>query len=222
VTATEVQPWPPPTRTLFETRDVAAAEHALSRAYGALQIRAHGQDRGMRLAQARLSSSARFDYLSLSMTLDVTGTPPGALLIGRLRSGRVRHVSDGSERSYRPGDTFLAVQPGHPYTAQAELPDLEVAVLDPGLVRQVAGDAPGSPLPPVRFTGYEPASAQAAAQWESAFDYVRQLAHDPDTLTRPLVAGSASRLLAAAALTALLAGRQSLSGGPIRAVREDW
>ncbi|WP_092277547.1 MULTISPECIES: FtsX-like permease family protein [unclassified Duganella] len=38
----------------------------------------------------------------------------------------------------------------------------------------------------------------------------------------PLLGGVAGLLLAAAALTALLAGRQSLSGGPIRAVREDW
>ncbi|WP_432383653.1 ABC transporter permease [Duganella sp. P38] len=37
-----------------------------------------------------------------------------------------------------------------------------------------------------------------------------------------LLASVAGLLLAAAALTALLAGRQSLSGGPIRAVREDW
>ena len=38
----------------------------------------------------------------------------------------------------------------------------------------------------------------------------------------PLLATVAALLLAAAALTALLAGRQALSGGPIRAVREDW
>ncbi|MRW83697.1 FtsX-like permease family protein [Pseudoduganella sp. FT26W] len=38
----------------------------------------------------------------------------------------------------------------------------------------------------------------------------------------PLLASVAGLLLTAAALTALLAGRQSLSGGPIRAVREDW
>jgi len=38
----------------------------------------------------------------------------------------------------------------------------------------------------------------------------------------PLLISVAGLLLAAAALTALLAGRQSLSGGPIRAVREDW
>ncbi|MET0323518.1 MAG: FtsX-like permease family protein [Duganella sp.] len=37
-----------------------------------------------------------------------------------------------------------------------------------------------------------------------------------------LLAAVAGLLLSAAALTALLAGRQSLSGGPIRAVREDW
>lgn len=38
----------------------------------------------------------------------------------------------------------------------------------------------------------------------------------------PLLAIVAGLLLAASALTALLAGRQALSGGPIRAVREDW
>jgi putative ABC transport system permease protein len=38
----------------------------------------------------------------------------------------------------------------------------------------------------------------------------------------PLLAGVAALLLAASALTALLAGRYALSGGPIRAVREDW
>ena len=38
----------------------------------------------------------------------------------------------------------------------------------------------------------------------------------------PLLASVAGLLLSAAALTALFAGRQALSGGPIRAVREDW
>ncbi|WP_229417154.1 FtsX-like permease family protein [Massilia sp. Root418] len=38
----------------------------------------------------------------------------------------------------------------------------------------------------------------------------------------PLLGSVASALLAAAALTALLSGRQALSGAPIRAVREDW
>ncbi|MDN2696732.1 FtsX-like permease family protein [Janthinobacterium sp. SUN073] len=38
----------------------------------------------------------------------------------------------------------------------------------------------------------------------------------------PLIATVAAALLTAAALTALIAGRQALSAGPIRAVREDW
>ncbi|MES2016746.1 MAG: FtsX-like permease family protein [Pseudomonadota bacterium] len=38
----------------------------------------------------------------------------------------------------------------------------------------------------------------------------------------PLLAGVAGALLAASVVTALVAGRQALSGGPIRAVREDW
>jgi putative ABC transport system permease protein len=38
----------------------------------------------------------------------------------------------------------------------------------------------------------------------------------------PLLGSVAAALLIASALTALLSGRQALSGGPIRAVREDW
>jgi len=38
----------------------------------------------------------------------------------------------------------------------------------------------------------------------------------------PLIATVAAALLTAAAATALIAGRQALSAGPIRAVREDW
>jgi len=38
----------------------------------------------------------------------------------------------------------------------------------------------------------------------------------------PLIATVAGTLLLAAAATALVSGRQALSGGPIRAVREDW
>ncbi len=38
----------------------------------------------------------------------------------------------------------------------------------------------------------------------------------------PLMAAVAAALLAAATVTALLSGRYALSGGPIRAVREDW
>jgi putative ABC transport system permease protein len=38
----------------------------------------------------------------------------------------------------------------------------------------------------------------------------------------PLLGTVAAALLAAAALTALLSGRQALSGAPVRAVREDW
>jgi putative ABC transport system permease protein len=41
-------------------------------------------------------------------------------------------------------------------------------------------------------------------------------------LPLPLLGTVASALLLAAALTALLSGRQALSGAPIRAVREDW
>ncbi len=50
-----------------------------------------------------------------------------------------------------------------------------------------------------------------------SFHWTMQL-HMPWTL----LASVASALLAASVVTALVAGRYALSGGPIRAVREDW
>lgn len=86
--ATTVPPSrPQPPQALYVTSDAEAAEHVLSSAYGTLRIDARGRGGGMRLAQASLSSSVRFDHVSFSMCFDVTATPQGALPIGHLRSG---------------------------------------------------------------------------------------------------------------------------------------
>lgn len=188
-------------QALFETSDVADAERILSRAYGTVRIDDHGRGGSMRLAQDSLSSSARLDHVRFSMCFDATGAPPDALPIGHLRSGMLRNVSDGSERSHRPGDVFLAVQ--HPYTARVENMDLEVAVLDPVLVGHIADSAPTRSQQPIRFTGYEPVSRRAADTWKSTYDYVSQLARtQPGALSQRLTADSAARLLAAVALAA--------------------
>ena len=178
---------------------MAVAERVLSSAYGTVRIDDHGRGGRMRLTQAPLSSLARMDHVSFSMCFDVTGTPQAALRIGYLRSGQVRNVSDRSERTYRNGDVFLAAQ--HPYTAWVEDMDLELAVLDPVLVGRIADTAPARSPQPIRFTGYEPVSREAAAIWHSTYHYVRQLARDqPGALSQRLTADSAGRLLAAVAL----------------------
>jgi transcriptional regulator GlxA family with amidase domain len=70
--------------------------------------------------------------------------------------------------------------------------EVEIAVLDPGLLAQVAG--------PVRFTGNRPVSPQAGIWWNKAYDFVRDNLTTGPAADQPLLAASAARLLATAAL----------------------
>src|SRR5512146_1824236 len=119
--------------TVLETTDLAYAEHVLSGSYGSLKINSHRQPGGVRLSQASLSPSVRFDHNSFTMNFEITGTRRDVLLIGHLRSGQVAYRSGGTEWAYQPGDVFLAVQPGHRYVARCAGTDIELAVIDPAL-----------------------------------------------------------------------------------------
>jgi transcriptional regulator GlxA family with amidase domain len=71
------------------------------------------------------------------------------------------------------------------------------------LLSQVADTEPGRAQQPVRITGYEPVTPQAAQQWKDTYAYVREGVLDPpETAGYPLVAADAARLLAATALAA--------------------
>lgn len=188
---------------VLDTSDMEAAEHALSRAYGNMRISVRGQRRRMRLAQAALTPALRLDHVTLTMSFDATADASGVLIFSDLKSGQVCHGSNGGDRRYQAGDLFLVSQPGCPRTVTAEDTEAELAVLDPALPAELAATEPGRTWQPLRFTGYQPVSPQAAQQWRAAYAYVRDtLLTVPDAVARPLVAGSAARLLAATALSA--------------------
>ena len=150
---------------VFETTDAELAEDLLLRHYGTrFRIRANGQRGGMRLAQAVLTPAVRFEYSRFAMSFTAIAGPLGVLAFGQLTDGRLASRSDGSERRLRPGDVFLGVQPGHQFGATAENPQIEMAIIDPVLLSQVADTEPGRAQQPVRITGYEPVSPQAARQ----------------------------------------------------------
>ncbi len=186
---------------VFETTDVELAEHTLSSTYGSMRLSVHGERRGMRLTYARLTSAARLDHVSFAMTFDADAAPLNALIFGELKSGRVRHGSDHGDRCYERGEPFLTAQPEHSYTATVADADAETAVIDPALPNELAETAPRLAPRPVRFTGYEPVSPPAAAQWRATYAYVRDtVLASPDAAGQSLVMTSAARLLAATAL----------------------
>lgn len=177
----------------FETTELEAAEHVLSNAYASIRISRQGQWGGMRLAQATLSPAVRFDRLSVTMSLTAAAGPLGALVIGEVTSGQVTYGPGGSQRSLRPGQVYLA-QPGHAFAVSIQDAELELAVIDPVLPGQVAGQ-------PVRLTGYQPVSSRVAQIWKATYAYVRdEVLARPEAAAQPLVAASAERLLAATAL----------------------
>jgi AraC-like DNA-binding protein len=187
---------------VFETTDLESAERILRSANGtSIRIAPRGQRRGIRWVHTPLSPQVRFTHTSFAMSCDLTGNPFGVLAIGHLRDGRLTYRSDGSERPLRPGDAFLAAQPDRPHIATVEDADMEAAFIDPALLSQVADGEPGGTRQPVRLTGYEPVSPQAAQTWKATYAYVRDtVLASPDAAGQPLLASSAARLLAATAL----------------------
>ena len=187
---------------VFETTDIELAEDLLLRHYGTrFRIRANGPRGGMRLAQAVLTPAVRFEYSHFAVSFTATAGPLGVLVFGQLTDGLLANRSDGSERRLRPGDVFLGVQPWHPFGVSIDSTQIEMAMIDPVLLSQVADTEPGRAQQPVRITGYEPVSPQAAQQWKDTYAYVREGVLDPSDAARfPLVAADAARLLAATAL----------------------
>jgi AraC-like DNA-binding protein len=186
---------------IIETTDLEATEHILSRSYANLRIDGRGQRGRVRITQDPLTSHVRLDRNRFTMSFGLTGTPLGVLTIGHLRSGQASCRSAGSERRYGRGSVFFGAQPEDPYAASSANADIDVTVIDPGLLAQIAQTEPGRAPQAVRFTGYEPVSPQAIYAWKTTFAYIRDaVLGDPETATQPLLAGSAARLLAATAL----------------------
>lgn len=183
-----------------ETTDLETAEDILSATYAPIRIHPRGLRCGLRLEQTALGPM-QFHHVSLGMDFDAEGDPLEALVFGELTSGQVRQKSNGSDRRYVPGEVFLAARCSDPYTVTVHGADVQLTLLDPALPSQVADSAPGRAQVPVRFTGYEPVSAQAREQWKSTCAYLREhLLADPAVAATSLVAASATRLLVATAL----------------------
>jgi len=188
---------------LIETTDVDAAYEALSSIYGVLRFATPGERPYLRIDQDQLGP-VTLHHLTFTMECNIDGPPLGEYFFGQLIGGNVRyHRSDGGWESpaYRAGDVFLALQPDIPWRGEIVNAELEFASLGIPLLAQVADSAPGRRVTPIRFTGYQPATAQDASRWLSAFSFVRDYVRGTPAADQPLITGAAARLLAATALS---------------------
>jgi AraC-like DNA-binding protein len=177
--------------TVFQARDLGAAQELLGRLFGGLRLTAVGERPTLRLARDDLGS-VQLHRSTWSMRLKVEGPPLGAVAIGRIAGGVLHGRTD-----YRRGDVFIGAMPDEAYHARIEDTDTELAFLRPSLLAEVAGHHDL----PIRFTGYEPVSVPAARVWERTYTFVRDMVAGT-TSRDPLLTGCAARMLAAAAMAA--------------------
>jgi AraC-like DNA-binding protein len=140
------------------------------------------------------------DRTTFDLDLDADVGPADKLVFGQVSSGAVGFRAEGAERWYRNG-VYLAAQSGHARVSMIRGGIHGQVVIDPGMFGQIADVEPGQTWPPVRFTGYEPVSPQAAQTWRHTYAYVRGTVLGlPDTADCRLIAASAARHLAVVAL----------------------
>jgi AraC-like DNA-binding protein len=122
--------------------------------------------------------------------------------LGHVIGGAVSYRRDSDSAPYGAGDAFLAAQPDRPFHAEIDNADIEYAVLDPGLLTQVATAAPARRHPqPFRFTAYQPSTPRDTMLWLCTYRFVREILTTAPA-GQPLVTGAAMRMLGAAALAA--------------------
>jgi AraC-like DNA-binding protein len=188
--------------TVLETTDLDLAHHVLCTAYGNLQLSVTRGPVAVRISRDRVGP-AEIHRNTFGMRFHVTGEPIGALGVARIAGGMITYRAGRHERRHdRVGEVFLSAQPDRPYQVCLDDADIEIALLPPDLLAQVAATAPGRTARPLRFTGHQPVSAAAAAVWSSAFDFVRDNLTSARVADATLLEGNAARLLAATALAA--------------------
>jgi AraC-like DNA-binding protein len=188
------------TTTVFETTDVSTAERFLSGVYGRLRVTAGAGPHHVRLVRHAMGA-AELHRITVRRCFDVDGAPLGLLCFGRVAGGSVACRKGSRLRTpHAPGEVFFAAHPDQPFRTAFRDTDLELVLLEPGLLAQVADPAPGRAARPVRFTGEHPVSATAVMRWMRTYDYVRDHLLAGPGADEPLVAGTAARLLAATAL----------------------
>ena len=184
----------------FETTNLDAAHHMLTTLYGDLRLSVTG-DQHLVCLEHHCLGSFELHRTTFTMHCDVSGRALRMLAFGHVVRGRVACRRSGYPGEHSVGDAFLAAQPGASYGATLDDTDIEFALLNPALIAQVADSAPGRNSHPVRFTGYEPISPQAAKLWVNSFAYVRDNFTDTPAADHPLLVAGAGRLLATTALS---------------------
>ncbi|MEU6841680.1 hypothetical protein ABZ930_07360 [Streptomyces sp. NPDC046716] len=154
---------------VFETADLEEIDDLFRQQYASTRLRLTGDRHRLRISQEDLGR-VRLEHLYMPMELDTRSEPLGALAVGRVLHGQLHYQFRRAEQHLVGGDVFLAVPPHLGFRATHRDVDVEYGLLDPGLLGEVAQNAPGV-SGPVRLLALRPLNPLAASQWAHTFGW---------------------------------------------------
>ncbi|MEU7842945.1 AraC family transcriptional regulator [Micromonospora sp. NPDC049114] len=185
----------------FDSRDPAAIHRFLASTYTP-DLRIRAGEAGYHLVHRRVDAGPfALARTGQSAHLDIQVGDMDGLIVCRTRTAMVSRACGGSAHRFGPGDAFLVTRPGQPLHLRWEPGEVELCVLDLGVLTQVATAATARRPGQIRFTDLGGVTAPLARQWHRTTSYVIDVvAGIPSGSAQPLVIGNAARMLAAAAL----------------------
>ncbi|MFI7117506.1 helix-turn-helix transcriptional regulator [Amycolatopsis sp. NPDC049868] len=193
-----------PRHALFETTDYDQAGEYLTGVHGTSFRLSGGRD-GYCFRHNRMATDA-FSITTSTLTDDIAFTVESmpTLLIARPRTVTVDFRSAGTEQRFGPGEVFLAAKTEHgpPFWTRWRGGSNQAVVLPFSQLDKVAATGDARRPAPIRFTDLCPRTLVAAQHLASTIDYLTDALNDrPDSMSEPLVVGTAGQLLAATVLS---------------------
>lgn len=188
---------------VFTSEDLGEIEELIGAAYTSVRLTARPKDRHRYEVIRNVLGPISLDRLRCGFEMDFVGDPMGTIALIGVESGTFpRHVTDGVDDRYGPGEVFLAAQPDRPLAGRLCRPHYSVTMLEPALLSQVAATAPGRTDEPVRLTGHRPITPAAGRHLLHTIRFLRdRVASDPAIQDAALIASTAPQLLAATVLS---------------------
>ncbi|MEU2162599.1 AraC family transcriptional regulator [Streptomyces chengbuensis] len=189
-------------RSTFSTPDVERGLESLATAYGTrIRMTRPAVDGAPCRYERRAVGPLALDSIAFPTDVSYDVEPVGPLMVLEVLSGGVTVDCDSVSSDSAVGDVMAPAQPGIPFHSHLDHARTRVAVIEPALLREVAGLGREESRTPLRLLRLQASAEPAhAAVWRSATRYVWDLFGAEGVAGTPLVLDAAVRMLAGAAL----------------------
>ena len=195
-----------PARWQVSLTDAGEAERFLEEAYGVrLRLRWNAErrrDDALLTHVRRAAGTFAVDEVRVAGDVEAAPDPMNKVIGIWTARGSVSSECAGLSVAAAADQVALLSQPDLPHRSRANDLRATAVLLDPAVVASVAAGVPTGQAPaPIRFTSLQPVDEAAARLWKNTVAYVVRTVLSGDVPVTPLIAGHASRLLAAVMLS---------------------